>query len=103
VIRDKLIAFPVIYCDETGMKVEGKRHWLHVVSNDKYTCYLVHQKRGSEAMDYMEILHEFKGIAFMMDGNSTTIMNAIMLFVMLIYRENLPGLKRTINSSGLKR
>jgi transposase len=62
-IREKLIASPVIHCDETGMKVEGKRHWLHVVSNDKYTCYLVHQKRGSEAMDYMEILPEFKGIA----------------------------------------
>jgi transposase len=40
VIREKLLASPVIHCDETGMKVQGKRHWLHVVSNDKYTCYL---------------------------------------------------------------
>src|SRR5660397_288935 len=63
VIREKLITSPVIHCDETGMKVEGKRHWLHVVSNDKYTCYLAHQKRGSEAMDAMRILPEFKGIA----------------------------------------
>ena len=63
VIRDKLKASPVIHCDETGMKVEGKRHWLHVVSNDKYTCYLAHQKRGSEAMDAMGILPEFKGVA----------------------------------------
>jgi len=45
------------------MKVEGKRHWLHVASNDKYTCYLAHKKRGSEAMDDMGILPEFKGIA----------------------------------------
>ena len=63
VIREKLKASPVIHCDETGMKVEGKRHWLHVVSNDKYTCYLAHQKRGSEAMDAMRILPEYKGIA----------------------------------------
>jgi transposase len=62
-IREKLKASPVINCDETGMKVEGKRHWLHVVSNDKYTCYLVHKKRGSEAMGDMGILPEFKGIA----------------------------------------
>ena len=62
VIREKLITSPVIHCDETGMKVEGKRHWLHVVSNDKYTCYLAHSKRGSEAMDAMEILPKFKGI-----------------------------------------
>jgi transposase len=63
VISEKLITSHVIHCDETGMKVEGKRHWLHVVSNNKYTCYLAHQKRGSEAMDYMRILPEFKGIA----------------------------------------
>jgi transposase len=61
--KEKLITSPVIHCDETGMKVEGKRHWLHVASNDKYTCYLAHRKRGSEAMDAMGILPEFKGIA----------------------------------------
>jgi transposase-like protein len=63
VIREKLKASPVIHCDETGMKIEGKRHWLHVVSNDKYTCYLAHKKRGSEAMDAIGILPEFKGVA----------------------------------------
>jgi transposase len=63
VIREKLKASPVIHCDETGMKVEGIRHWLHVVSNDKYTCYLAHSKRGSEAMDFMGILPQYKGIA----------------------------------------
>ena len=45
------------------MKVEGKRYWLHVASNDKYTCYLSHPKRGSKAMDAMGILLKFKGIA----------------------------------------
>lgn len=63
VIREKLLSSPVIHCDETGMKVQGKRHWLHVVSNDKYTCYFAHPKRGSEAMDAMGILPEFKWIA----------------------------------------
>jgi len=63
VIREKLKASPVINCDETGLKVECKGHWLHVVSNNKYTCYLVHSKRGSEAMDLMGILPQFKGIA----------------------------------------
>jgi transposase len=63
VVREKLITSPVINCDETGMKIKGKRHWLHVASNDKYTCYLAHPKRGSEAMDAMEILPEFKGTA----------------------------------------
>ncbi|AKB19006.1 Mobile element protein [Methanosarcina sp. WWM596] len=61
--REKLITFPVIHCDETGMKIKGKRHWLHVASNDKYTCYFAHPKRGSEAINAMRILPEFKGIA----------------------------------------
>jgi len=63
VSREKLITSPVIHCDETGMKIEGKRHWLHVASNDKYTCYFAHSKRGSEAINVMRILPEFKGIA----------------------------------------
>jgi transposase len=63
VIREKLLTSPVIHCDETGMKIEGKRHWLHVASNDKYTCYFAHSKRGSEAINAMGILPEFKGIA----------------------------------------
>jgi transposase len=63
VIREKLITSHVIHCDETGMKIKKEGYWLHVASNDKYTCYLVHQKRGSEATDAMEILPKFKGIA----------------------------------------
>ena len=63
VIREKLTASPVVHCDETGMKINKEGYWLHVVSNDKYTCYLAHKKRGSEAMDAMGILPMFKGIA----------------------------------------
>ena len=45
------------------MKIEGKRHWLHVASNEKYTCYFAHPKRGAEAIDAMGILPKFKGVA----------------------------------------
>jgi transposase len=63
IIREKLLASPVIHCDETGMKIEGKRHWLHVASTDKYTCYFAHSKRGSKAINAMGVLPEFKGVA----------------------------------------
>jgi transposase len=62
-VKEKLIASPVIHCDETGMKIQGKRYWLRVASTDKYTCYFSHPKRGSEAIDAMGILPEFKGVA----------------------------------------
>ena len=62
-IRETLISSQVLHCDETGMKVNGVRHWLHVASNGKYTCYFVHPKRGSKAIDSMGILPEFNGVA----------------------------------------
>jgi len=63
VVREKLITSPVIHFDETGMKIKGKRHWLHVAFNDKYTFYLANPKRRSEAMDSVEILPGFKRTA----------------------------------------
>lgn len=63
VIKQQLIASNVIHNDETGLRVEGKLHWLHVASSDTLTCYDVHEKRGKESMDHIGILPEFSGIS----------------------------------------
>ncbi len=49
--------------DETGFRVMAKRLWLHSCSTSKYTYYAVHQKRGGLAMNEIDILPHFKGIA----------------------------------------
>jgi len=46
----------IIHTDETGIAVEGKRVWLHVASNDQYTLYYPHRKRGKEATDETGVL-----------------------------------------------
>lgn len=41
--------------------VNGKRIWLHNASNERWTYFYPHQKRGSEAMDEIGILPHFRG------------------------------------------
>lgn len=52
-----------VHFDETGIAIDKKRQWLHVASNESYTYYEAHQKRGKEAIDDINILPGFTGTA----------------------------------------
>ena len=60
-IRDLLAGAQVLNVDETGMRVNGIRQWLHVASTEILTAYGHHRKRGSRAMDDLKILPRFHG------------------------------------------
>jgi transposase len=62
VAKNKLAHSDLMHADETGINVDGDRLWLHCASNDLWTFFYPHQKRGGEALDEMGILPRFGGI-----------------------------------------
>jgi transposase len=51
-----------LHVDETGINIAGKRCWLHGASDQAWTYFFPHKKRGKEAMDDADIIAHFKGI-----------------------------------------
>ena len=53
---------PVDHADETGLRVEGKLHWTHVLCNGVYTLLSLSEKRGWNGMKEIGFLPQFHGI-----------------------------------------
>ena len=62
IVKSKLINSRLIHVDETGINIDGKRLWLHSTSNDLWTLFYPHKRRGSQAMNAMGVIPEFRGI-----------------------------------------
>jgi len=60
-VADLLTQAPIAHADETGLRVAGTLHWLHVVSTRSLTWYGVHRKRGREAITHFALLPRFTG------------------------------------------
>jgi transposase len=63
VVTDLLRDAPTVHFDETGARVEGSLHWVHVASNALYTLLCCHKRRGGVAMDDMGVIAKMTGVA----------------------------------------
>ena len=61
--RGQIAAAEVAGFDETGFRVQGRRHWVHCARTGRYTLFMVHPKRGRQAMEAMSVLPSFAGVA----------------------------------------
>jgi transposase len=54
---------PAAHFDETGFRLFGRLHWLHVASTPKLTACHIDARRGGEAMENFGLLENFGGWA----------------------------------------
>ena len=60
--KEELKKVEFLHADETGTKVNGKNHWIHSCSNERYTVLTSHPNRGKKAIEEAGILPNFKGV-----------------------------------------
>jgi transposase len=63
VAKNQLSRSGLLHNDETSININKKKHWLHTASNQKWTYFYPHEKRGCEAIDDIGILPKFSGIS----------------------------------------
>jgi transposase len=60
-ITQLLLQSEVNHADETGVNLNGKNTWIHVLSNQNMTFFGHHIKRGKEAIDSFGIIPKYNG------------------------------------------
>ena len=61
-LAEALLRQPVVGADETGARVEGRLHWLHVLASESLSWLSVHPKRGLLAFEELGVLPRFRNI-----------------------------------------
>ena len=60
-IKKQLLQSRILHADETGIRLNGKISWMHVISNKNISYFAHHLNRGRQAMDDIGLLALYKG------------------------------------------
>jgi len=58
---EQLLQHPALNVDETSIRVDKKNQWIHVYSADDITLKFLHPKRGTEAIEAINIIPRYSG------------------------------------------
>jgi len=56
-----LLKQPAMHVDESGFRVEGKNHWIHVHAAGHITLKCLHRKRGKAAIEDINLIPRYGG------------------------------------------
>ena len=59
--RARLLQAPALHADETGLRVDRKNHWLHVLTDGSLTLKFLHPKRGKQAIEAIGLIPRYRG------------------------------------------
>ncbi|VAW90022.1 hypothetical protein MNBD_GAMMA18-2144, partial [hydrothermal vent metagenome] len=59
---EQLLKMPAIHVDETSLRVDKKRPWIHVYSSGDITLKFLHPKRGKAAIEAINIIPRYGGV-----------------------------------------
>jgi len=60
--KETLLKQHAINVDETSLKVDKGKQWIHVYSSGEITLKFLHKSRGTEAMDAIDIIPRYGGV-----------------------------------------
>ena len=60
---ERILQSSAMNVDETSLRVDKKKQWIHVYSADDITLKFLHKKRGKEAIEEINILPRYFGVA----------------------------------------
>lgn len=59
--KEMLLKQPSMHTDETSLRVDKQNYWIHVYASGDITLKCLHRKRGTEAMEDINLIPRYEG------------------------------------------